>query len=100
MFSKMILKKHERDGNIVIALCDDELIGRSFEDEERQLDLSSEFYNGEHLDEKSAIEAIAGCTSVNAVGKDSVAFLVKHNLISMKNVLEIEKIPYAQAYFM
>jgi hypothetical protein len=43
----MILKEHKsHDGKCVIALCDDDILGKKFEENGLQLDLTSSFYKG------------------------------------------------------
>ena len=46
----MIVKIHKRDDRTILAVCDSDLIGRTFTEGERQLDLSSDFYKGEERD--------------------------------------------------
>ena len=49
----MIVKIHKtRDRRKIIAVCDENLIGKRFEEREMQLDLSSDFYNGELMNEE------------------------------------------------
>jgi len=44
----MIVKSHSTgDGRKVIAICDDSLLGKKFEEGDKQLDLTSEFYQGQ-----------------------------------------------------
>ena len=48
----MIVKKRTtRDGQLLLAICDSNLKGKKFSENGIQLDLSSEFYNGEEMDE-------------------------------------------------
>ncbi len=50
----MKLKIHNSYRNIV-AICDSELLGKKFEEEKKQLDLSGEFFNGEDLSEEQVL---------------------------------------------
>ncbi|MBW3021743.1 DUF424 family protein, partial [Candidatus Woesearchaeota archaeon] len=55
----MIVKKHiSHDGRIIVAICDSDLIGKRFEENDKQLDLKSEFYNGESKTEQECLEII------------------------------------------
>ncbi|MEM3181290.1 MAG: DUF424 family protein [Candidatus Micrarchaeaceae archaeon] len=96
------LKKHETQNGYIFAACDEELIGRKYEEGKRQLDLETYagFYKGEKLDEKSAEEVIskAKIYSANVVGKRSVGIFVKHGLVNKESIIEIEGIPCAQIF--
>ena len=44
----MILAKvHKANDRVVLALCDSELFGKRYTEENKQLDLTSEFFKGE-----------------------------------------------------
>ena len=90
----MIVKKHISQGKLILAICDKELLGKVFEEGKFILDLSSEFYNGEETNEEQLEGLLKKVYIINAVGKKSVGFLKKNNII--ENTNEISNIPYAQ----
>ncbi|MEM3781520.1 MAG: DUF424 family protein [Candidatus Micrarchaeaceae archaeon] len=96
------LKRHHSENGFILALCDEELIGKRYEDGKRQLDLEtySGFYKGERLDEKSAEEEVSKekFYSANIVGKRSISIFVKHGLLDKSGISEICGIPYAQIF--
>jgi len=51
--SKMIVKIHKSRERKILAVCDNELFGKKFEEGKLRLDLSSEFYDGEEVQEKN-----------------------------------------------
>ena len=93
----MLTKIHETEERKIISLCDEDLIGKKFETKDLQLDVSEFFYKGENLDEKKVLEEIEGASSLNIVGKDSIRFALKHNLISKTHIIKIQNIPHALA---
>jgi hypothetical protein len=93
----MLTKIHETEERKIISLCDEDLIGKKFETKDLQLDVSEFFYKGENLDEKKVLEEIEGASSLNIVGKDSIKFALKHNLISKTHIIKIQNIPHALA---
>lgn len=96
----MITKKHtSQDGQVIIAICDKEILGKKFEETERQLDLTSNFYKGTELSEKEILELLPEAHSLNIVGKKSIAFAIKHKIIDEKHVEKIKGIPYAICIF-
>ncbi len=94
---KMIIKLHKKEGNIVAAVCDSELIGRKFEEGSHQLDLTSEFYKGEEKDDETIGDTIRNSDHVNLVGKKSVGLGIQEGVIDESHVKTIAGIPYAQA---
>ena len=92
----MIVKIHKKDEKTIMAVCDSDLIGRIFEDNELQLDLSSDFYKGEQKNEKEVGDLIRNSDSVNLVGEKSIQIGLNEGIIEKKDVKFIQKIPYAQ----
>lgn len=93
----MIVKIHKtHDGRRVIAVADDDLIGKVFEEGKKQLNLDSIFYKGEEIDEKELKKHLSQPCSVNIVGKDSIKFFCNMKMLDKDRVMEIKKIPYAQ----
>lgn len=83
----------------VVAICDSELLGKKFEENEFQLDIKESFFGGEELSELKAIEIMKDMAkedaTFNIVGKDSVKAALKAEIISKESVREISGIPYA-----
>jgi len=92
----MIVKIHTTsDNRLILTICDDELIGKRYEEREKQLDLTSDFYQGNKMAEEEIIKLIEKAYIINAVGKDSVGCCVKAGVINKKTVGKIKGIPYA-----
>jgi len=94
----MFIKIHNsyRD---VIAICDSNLIGKKFEQNNLQLDIIEDFYKGEEKtpeEIKQIIQkAIEKDSIFNIVGEDSVALAIEIGLIDKENVKKIQGIPLA-----
>ncbi len=93
----MIVRIHKKDGKTIVAACDTELLGKKFEENDIQLDLSSEFYNGTEIGEKEAGDLIRNADHVNLVGNKSVELGIKEGIIDKSKIKVIRKIPHAQA---
>jgi len=94
---KMIVKKHRtQDGRLLLAVCDSELLGKVFEEGERQLDLGSDFFNGEEIDENAVLELMNLAYMINIVGKKSVDLAIQNDFVSKEQVLTVQDIPSAQ----
>ena len=93
----MIAKVHKSNGSIILAVCDKELLGKKFIENDLQLDLSSDFYNGEEVSDEKLRLLIRESYIVNLVGKKSVEFGIKEGIISKKHIIKIRNILHAQA---
>lgn len=96
----MYMKVHERDGSKIVALCDQEHLGRVFREGELVLDLKtySSFYKGEIVSAENARRELADADSLNLVGRRSVALAKKLGLISSPDVRTIGGVPHVQVY--
>ena len=92
----MIAKKHFQDNKQVLAICDEELLGKIIEENDFILDLSSEFYRGEKISKDDLKELIKTTYIINAVGEKTLDFLKQENLIDKENIKFIDSIPHIQ----
>jgi hypothetical protein len=96
--SRMIAKVHiGAGGRKIVAVCDDNLIGKRYEEKGLQLDLCSLFYKGVKKTEKEILDMLNGPCILNIVGKESIDLALKQKLIEKKHILIISEIPHAQA---
>ena len=83
----------------VIAIADDNLVGKVFEEEILQLDVKESFYKGEIKPKEEIIETIKDWAkedaTFNIVGKESIATAIEAGIISEESVGYIDNIPYA-----
>ena len=96
----MIVKKHTADGKVVLAICDEDILGKYFEDEKAVLDLTSKFYAGSEKNTEELLEMIKEAYIINCAGHKTIEFLKKHNLVDDKTVIRIGGIPFAQIVFL
>ncbi len=93
----MIVKKHKTiNGQVILAVCDNDLIGKKFVEGDLQLDLSSDFYKGEGADEEKIKELLKEAYIVNLAGKKCVEFGLKLGIIEESHIIKIKGIPHAQ----
>ncbi len=83
----------------VVALADEELIGKVFYEGNFQLDVKENFYKGEEKTPEEISEILRdmkiGDATFNIVGKESVALALETGIIDEENIGEIEGIPFA-----
>jgi uncharacterized protein len=93
----MIVKIHiTEDKKLILSVCDSDLIGKKFEEKNKQLDLTSNFYKGKEKSEQETYDLMIQAYILNLVGEKSINLALKHELISGDHIDHIKKIPYAQ----
>lgn len=99
----MYLRIHETKTGKIIAACDKELMGKTFEEGEKVLDLAryGSFYGNKTIEEHVLEEILQSrkFNSVNLVGKRSVGLAIKSGLFKKSEVVHIKGIPCAQIYY-
>ena len=94
----MLVKLHKNQENrTVAAVCDSDIAGKKYEEGEKQLDLTSDFYAGQETDEQHTGDIIRNADIVNLVGEKSVQCGINEEVIDEDKVQKIAGIPYAQA---
>jgi hypothetical protein len=93
----MLAKKHKtRDGKLILAICDDDLLGKRFADKDFQIDLTGDFYKGKKESEEEIKKTLDKVYIINAVGEKCIEFLLKLNLVDKKNIIRISGVPHAE----
>ena len=91
------VKKHiTPEQKLLLVLCDDDILGRRFEEGDIQLDLSSEFYKGCPMNNKETATLIRRAYAINAVGEHAVALCIQEGVVEKTRVNTVMGIPYAQ----
>lgn len=93
----MIAKKHQTSNGLLLAICDEDILGKKFEEGKLQLDLSSSFYKGDNVSEEHVSEMLKAARIINLSGKKSVSLAIKLGIVDEDNVIWIAGMPHAQA---
>lgn len=88
----------EYQGNVLVNVCDEELIGRTVTEGKLQMHISKEFYYGELVDRSEALRLIKQCAIVNLAGSRSVSLAVDNNIGARQAIREIEDVPFLMIY--
>lgn len=95
-------KIHKTDKGDMIAMCDEELLGKEFSEGKVILDLKtySDFYKGELMSKKQILTAlnVAALYSANVVGKESVEVMEEKGLVEEGAVKIVKDVPFVQVY--
>jgi len=82
--------------NILLAMCDVELLGKTLREGKIVFKVKEEFYKGTKVNIEEAITMIENSTIVNMIGKNIVQKAIEKGYVHPEAVLNIDGIPHAQ----
>ncbi len=98
------VKKHSTPQGLLLAMCDEELLGKVFSSGKMQLDLDkyAEFYRGELVEEAQAKDdpSSEDIYSANIVGERAVAVMLSKGVVKKADVKMVGKVPLVQIFRM
>ncbi|WP_227134272.1 DUF424 domain-containing protein [Halorubellus salinus] len=92
----MLLSERETTEGLLVAACDADLLGETFEDGEISLTVTEEFYGGDEVDPAAAVAAVRRADVANLVGIETVGAAVDAGVVDETTVLEVEDTLHAQ----
>ncbi len=93
---KVFLKVHRTQGEVLVAMCDCEALGRTFREGQFCMKVSERFYRGTLVDVDDCDPYLREATIGNFVGERSVSKAIKMGLVQGEHVIAIGGIPHAQ----
>ena len=97
---ELLLNERETQKGRLVAVCEAELLGESFENGELSLTVNEEFYDGAEADEEAVVNSLANCSVANIVGTKAVELAIEHGFVEEENVLDIGETRHAQLLWM
>ena len=92
----MIVNARETQEGLLVAVCDEDVLGETFEDGEFSLTVTEEFYGGDPVDEHTVIERLTEATVANIVGTRAVELAIQEGFVDEANVLDVGSTRHAQ----
>ncbi|AHF79469.1 DUF424 domain-containing protein [Thermococcus paralvinellae] len=93
---KIYVKVYRVQGEILLAACDEELIGRTFREGGLKLEVKERFYKGELRDVEELEHLLKEATIANLVGERCVGKAIELGYVDKERVLYIQGVPHAQ----
>jgi len=94
----MLIKIHKSYRDIV-AICDSDLIGKKFEEDKFQLQISESFFGGDKKTQEEVENIINDFNKedaiFNIIGEKSVAVALKSGIITDESIKKIQNIPFS-----
>ncbi len=92
----MLVKIHKLNDKTLVAVCDEDLVGRIFEEKNLVLDLKRSFYEGEKKGDAEVGDLIRNADQINVVGKKSIKLALDEELITKEEIKYVDGIPHTQ----
>ncbi len=89
------VKVHRSRESKVVAMCDEGMIGKRFEEKGLCLDVNERFYKGRLVDSDKARNYLHNADSANIVGKEAVDIALDLGIVSRKSIIIIKNVPHA-----
>jgi hypothetical protein len=90
------IKIYKQGGDVLIGACDEELIGKTFEEGKYFLDVRKEFYDGERVTPEVLKQFLEDATIANLVGEKTIQSAIQMGLIDPDCIITIKNVPHAQ----
>lgn len=90
------IKLYKKGSDLLIAACDEKLIGKKFTEGKFQLDISKKFYDGKRIAKEGLKKLLEEATIANLVGDETIKCAIDIGLVDPDCVIKIKGIPHAQ----
>ncbi len=80
----------------ILAVCDEDIIGQTFEEGDLQFIVSETFYKGEKKSDQETLDLVKNYDNINMVGKKIIKLAIENEIISEEDVVYIQGIPHIQ----
>jgi len=95
-YETICLKIYRVNREVLVAICDRELLGNTFDEGKLCLEVNVDFFGDKSTSSFELETALSEATIVNLVGERSVACAIQQGCVDGDNVLHIDGVPYAQ----
>jgi len=92
----MILRERRTEQGLMVAVCDDDVLGETFENGEVSLTVEESFYGGDEADEGEVVDSLSRANIANIVGARAVEVAIEAGIIDGDHVLEVGETRHAQ----
>ncbi len=90
------IKIYRQGSDVLLAACDENLIGKTFEEGKFQIEVKKDFYGGERVTPEILKKLLKDATIANLVGDETIRHAIELGLIDPECIIKIKGIPHAQ----
>jgi len=92
----MLLRERQTPEGLLVSVCDDDVLGETFENGSLSLTVDPDFYDGEAATEAEVTASLAEASVANLVGTEAVETAIDAGFVDEENVLELGETLHAQ----
>ena len=97
----MYVRLHKVGKNdMLLAACDEDLLGKTFTSGKAKITVSETFYRGESVSPEAFVERMKSVSIMNLVGDEVISLAISEGHVSEENVIEIGGVKHAQVVIM
>ena len=96
MASYAYMKVHVKGNVRVLAICDEEILGKTFREGKLKIEVKKEFYGDKKVLLDEVFEAIENADIVNMVGENVVNEAIRRGCVLEEGIIRIAGIPHVQ----
>ncbi len=87
---------YDQGEEVLLAACDKDVLGKTLEEGDIQLDVKENFYGGQRINTDRLKRELKSCTIANLVGEKTVEAAIEIGFGSEEDIMKIEGIPHLQ----
>jgi hypothetical protein len=92
----LIVTERSTPKGLLVSVCDEDVLGETFEHGPASLTVTDDFYGGETVPDDEAIDSLARASVANIVGSRAVSLAIEHGFVDEGNVLDLGETHHAQ----
>lgn len=90
------LKVYRVRGEVLVAVCDSDIVGRTFREGDLKIEVKESFYGERDVGEEEVRNALRMATIANITGRKAVELAIRMGIVDKENVLKIGECWHAQ----
>jgi len=92
----MLIYERDTPEGLLVAVCDEECLGETYDDGSVSLTVTEEFYGGDEGDAEDVVDALTRASVANLVGERCVSVAIDAGLVDEDRVLDLNGARHAQ----
>ena len=95
---QVYLKIHKNPLNQVVAICDEDLLGKKITNGKLEIAISENFYKGELVGIENALRFLERAGNYNIIGKDITDAAIKLGFLKRGGIINVNGVPMAMKF--